>query len=124
PTARYSLAAGVVDGILYAVGGIAGSAPTAVNEAYNPSTNTWASQAAMPTARYSLAAGVVGSTLYAVGGYTGSEPTAVNEAYTPLTTGTVTGTVRDAATLQPLAGVSVTSDDGQSTTTGPDGTYM
>ena len=121
PTVRDNLAAGVVNGLLYVVGGFTGSARLSVNEAYDPSTDTWAARDNMPTARERLAAGVVGSTLYAVGGYTGSERLAVNEAYTP--TGTVTGTVRDAATLQPLMGVTVSSDDGQATTTGPDGTY-
>src|SRR5690606_39547154 len=83
PTARYYLAAGVINGVLSAVGGFTGSA-TAVNEAYNPSTDTWASQAAIPTGRYGLAAGVVNSTLYAVGGIDDSgRRTAVNEGSTP-----------------------------------------
>ncbi len=36
PTARYGLAAGVVNGILYVVGGTTGSAVLATVEAYQP----------------------------------------------------------------------------------------
>ena len=69
PTARAGLAVGVVDGILYAVGGDTGADPyLSLVEAYNPTTNTWKSKAPMPTARSVLAVGVVNGILYAVGG--------------------------------------------------------
>ena len=69
PTARAGLAVGVVDGILYAVGGDTGADPyLSLLEAYNPTTNTWKSKATMPTARSVLAVGVVNGILYAVGG--------------------------------------------------------
>jgi N-acetylneuraminic acid mutarotase len=68
PTARGALAADVVNGMLYAVGGYNGTALATV-EAYDPASNTWTSNLPpMPTARYFLAAGVVNGTLYAVGG--------------------------------------------------------
>ncbi len=96
PTARHSLAAGVIDGVLYAVGGYISSATpvTDKNEAYNPSTNTWSTKANMPTARRNLAAGVIDDVLYAVGGYI-SSATDKNEAYNP--TDKITG-------LEPLLG--------------------
>ena len=93
PTARRNLAAGVIDGVLYVVGGY-NSSVTDKNEAYNPSTNTWSTKANMPTARYGLAAGVIDSVLYVVGGYI-SSATNENEAYNP--TDKITG-------LEPLLG--------------------
>ena len=74
PTARYGLAAGVIGGKLYAVGGGLedGSNYFNANEEYDPASNTWATKAVMPTARYGLTAGVIGDKLYAVGGYNGS----------------------------------------------------
>jgi N-acetylneuraminic acid mutarotase len=70
PTARIGLAAGVINGRLYAVGGCCDYNFNVLNtvEAYNPSTNAWATKASMPTAREDLAAGVVKGRLYAVGG--------------------------------------------------------
>jgi len=83
-TGRMQLASGVVSGILYAVGGYNGSY-LAVNEAYNPATNTWTTKASMPTVRASPGAGVVSGILYTVGGSTtGSTVVAVNEAYDPV----------------------------------------
>ena len=67
PTARTYLATGVVNGVLYPVGG-GGSGYLATVEAYDPATNNWTAKAAMPTARNSLATGVVNGVLHAVGG--------------------------------------------------------
>ena len=69
PTPRWGLGTGVVNGILYAVGGYNGGALGTV-EAYDPATNSWRARAAMPTPRYGLAVGVVNGILYAVGGDT------------------------------------------------------
>ncbi len=81
PTSRGDLAGGVVDGVLYAVGGYAGSVGLATVEACDSATNTWTAKAAMPTARSQPnAVGVVNGVLYAVGG--GGYLTTV-EAYTP-----------------------------------------
>ena len=95
PTARRYLASGVIDDVLYAVGGHIGTtSATDKNEAYNPSTNTWSTKATMPTARHSLTAGVIDGVLYAVGGdYNGTRNE--NEAYNP--TDKITG-------LEPLLG--------------------
>ncbi|MEW8957859.1 MAG: hypothetical protein AB2448_01915, partial [Moorella sp. (in: firmicutes)] len=74
------------NGKLYAVGGNTGSATSATNEEYDPSTNTWTAKAAMPTVRNGLAAAAPGNgKLYAVGGNTGSATSATNEEYDPST---------------------------------------
>jgi len=65
PTARGSLGVGVMNGILYAVGG---TAPNNVVEAYDPVANTWTTKAPMPTTRSGLGVGVLNGVLYAVGG--------------------------------------------------------
>lgn len=88
PTPRWGLSAGVVNGTVYALGGVPVSATCSflgTNEAYDPTTDTWTSKASMPTARESLAAGVVNGILYAVGGGTGCGPiSAALEAYDPV----------------------------------------
>jgi N-acetylneuraminic acid mutarotase len=87
PTPRLGFGVGVVDGILYTVGGDAAGTV----EAYDPVTNTWTTRQPMLTARSGLDVGVVNGILYAVGGTTGNNadgiPTIVNtlEAYDPAT---------------------------------------
>ena len=76
---------GVIAGKLYTVGGadVAGAVVPTV-EAYNPSTNGWATRAPMPTARFDLDVTPMGGLLYAVGGVDASDATlATVEAYTP-----------------------------------------
>jgi hypothetical protein len=84
PTARADLAAGVANGILYALGGQNGPALRVV-EAYDPVVNSWTSKASMPTARFGLVTGVVNGVLYAVGGSDGGSVRATVEAYNPAT---------------------------------------
>jgi N-acetylneuraminic acid mutarotase len=68
PTPR-SGPVGVVNGILYAVGGVSkGRGVITTVEAYSPTTDTWMAKAPMPTALSGHAVGVVKKTLYAVGG--------------------------------------------------------
>ena len=82
PTPRSGLAVGVVNGLLYALGGNdASNATVATVEAYDPATNTWSAKASMRTARTRLGAAVVNGVLYAVGGDGGS----TIEAYDPAT---------------------------------------
>jgi hypothetical protein len=88
PTPRQVFAAGVVNGLLYAIGGDPGGGfpQTAVNEVYDPTTDSWTTDAPMPTARYAVATGVINGTIYVVGGATGfgnGVPQKVNEAFTP-----------------------------------------
>jgi N-acetylneuraminic acid mutarotase len=81
PTARFRLAAGVIGGRLYVLGGDNGSALN-TNEEYDPAVNAWTTKTALPTARQGLAAGVTGGRLYAVGGYSSSY-LKTNEEYDP-----------------------------------------
>jgi hypothetical protein len=67
PTSRFGLAAGVIDGKLYVVGGARTPALNTL-EVYNPATDTWETKAGMPTARCGLAAEVIDGRLYVVGG--------------------------------------------------------
>jgi N-acetylneuraminic acid mutarotase len=81
--------AGVVNGILYLIGGLSltGDSASASVYAYDPSSNTWTKKAPMPTARYGLDVGVVNGILYAVGGIGNPQWTylATVEAYDPAT---------------------------------------
>jgi len=76
PTPRTGLAVGVVNGILYAVGGDVetntGVLDLPTVEAYDPVTDKWTPKAPMPTPRSGLAVGVVSGILYAIGGDNGS----------------------------------------------------
>ncbi len=86
---------GVVNGILYVVGGTccsrgSGSHIFATVEAYDPTTNTWTTKAPMLTPRRNLAVGVANQVLHAVGGWrdvSGENfdvPVSVVEAYDPI----------------------------------------
>ena len=86
PTARAYLAVGVVNGVIYAVGGEGGAGAVAVVEAYSPATNTWTTLGPMPTARRFLAVGVIKDIIYAAGGQTHAGfITGVVEAYNAAT---------------------------------------
>jgi N-acetylneuraminic acid mutarotase len=82
-TARGGLSAGVLNGLLYAVGGWNGNVVATV-EAYDPATNMWTTRAPMPTPRGDLAVGAINNAIYAVGGYNGGNLSTV-EAYDPST---------------------------------------
>ncbi len=87
PTPRANMGIGVVNGVLYAIGGFDGPLHDTV-EAYSPVTGRWTTRAPMLTARSEFGVGVVNGVIYAVGGYD-----AVNqyvgtrnvEAYDPIT---------------------------------------
>jgi N-acetylneuraminic acid mutarotase len=70
PTARVGLAAAVVNGKIYAVGGEDGTFSIIFNtvEVYDPSTNSWSTAGSMPTARLNLAAAAVNGKVYAIAG--------------------------------------------------------
>src|SRR2546425_13346941 len=93
PTPQEGLAVGVVNGILYAVGGQIVHAGVggyveflSTVEAYDPSTNSWSSKAPLPTPRGGLTVGVVNGILYALGGFReDSKPfTDTMDAYDPV----------------------------------------
>ncbi len=53
---------------IYAIGGAGGGSNLTTNEAYDPTTNTWTTKAAMPTAKAHLAAAVVNNKVYVIEG--------------------------------------------------------
>ncbi|TDJ60599.1 MAG: galactose oxidase, partial [Nitrospina sp.] len=72
PTERGALAAGVLDGQIYAVGGALKKFFRLVNtnahEVYDPKTDTWKALAPIPTPRDHLTVSVANGLLYAIGG--------------------------------------------------------
>jgi len=88
PTPRGGVTVGVVEGILYALGGYGSQTKPTLDtmNAYEPVRNAWTTRAPMPTPRSGFALGVAGGTLYAVGGWaTNNGPTGLVEAYDPIT---------------------------------------
>jgi len=71
PTARRFFGAGVVNGIIYAVGGDDTHDNLATVEAFDPATNTWSTKAPLPASRSLLAVAVIDNVLYAIGGNSG-----------------------------------------------------
>jgi N-acetylneuraminic acid mutarotase len=71
PTRRYVLSGSVVDGIIYAIGGDAGSRASVV-EAYDPVTDTWTRKSNMPMGRGAGASSVVNGRIYYMGGRLGA----------------------------------------------------
>src|SRR6185312_82028 len=71
PTGRTYPSVGVVNGIIYAVGGVGNFTELTVNEAYDPTTDSWSSKASAPTGVDQSAAAVVSGVLYVVSGSTG-----------------------------------------------------
>jgi N-acetylneuraminic acid mutarotase len=90
PTARSMLGVAVVDGKIYAIGGISGTQNIlGTNEVYDPETNSWSSKTPMPTHRYSFGIAVFQNKIYCIGGATTIKSdgyvTNVNEVYDPST---------------------------------------
>jgi N-acetylneuraminic acid mutarotase len=91
PTARGGLGVAVVNGKIYAIGGFNGVTQLAVNEEYNPVTDTWTTKVSMPTARSGFAVAVYQNKIYCIGGTTGDSDnsvsgfTGVTEVYDPAT---------------------------------------
>lgn len=87
PTARRTMATGVIDGRVILAGGEAAAdgGPFAVVEQYDPATDTWASLRRMPTGRHGAAAAVVDGRLHVVAGgpEAGLSTSAVHEVLTP-----------------------------------------
>ena len=92
PTPRIQFAAAVSDGIVYAIGGVAGSSfltspIVSTVDAFDPATNAWSHTAPMSTVRNGPAAAAVDGVLYVVGGLGYSNPAMLSsmEAYDPKT---------------------------------------
>jgi hypothetical protein len=75
---------GVVNGVLYAVGGAQNATYESAVEAYDPISNSWSSKTPMPTARFAPAAGVVDGILYVAGGGNSGGSVGTLEAYDPV----------------------------------------
>ena len=84
-TARDGLAAAVVDGKLYVMGGSDGQNRLSSVERYDPETNAWEAVAPMSMARCPSAAAVVDGKLYVMGGFNGRQnlPFSSVERYDP-----------------------------------------
>ena len=82
PTARFGLAASVLGNKLYAVGGSDHRQVLNMVESYDPTSDTWTTEAPMPTARGGLAARVAGHLLVAVGGVGHNRALTTVEAFT------------------------------------------
>jgi subtilisin family serine protease len=92
PSPRRDLALGIMNGIIYAVGGVGTSGAVAGVTAYDPTAARWTAKAPLPAARQAgNGAVVVGGRLYAAGGYNASN-TLTNSvyAYNPTTNTWVT----------------------------------
>ena len=95
PTPRILFGTAVLENKIYIIGGDRGNwdvgiTPTAVNEVYDPATDTWDTLTSMPTRRMAVSANVVDGKIYVIGGgqkspNTNLTPTAVNEVYDPET---------------------------------------
>lgn len=87
PTARTDFQVGVVNGKIYAIGGYNNGTSLAVNEEYDPKTDTWTTKAPMPTARNGFAMFVFENKIHIVGGviYPVHEFTLAHEVYDPAT---------------------------------------
>ena len=84
PTGRMYLSTSVIDGKIYAIGGLGGEN---VVEMYDPVTDTWTRKADMPTGRAYLSTSVVDGKIYAIGGNpaTWRKTLATVEEYDPAT---------------------------------------
>ena len=85
PTPRVTFGVGVVNGVLYAVGGDGHTGILATTESYDPVADRWTVKAPLSSPRRSLAVGVVNNILYAVGGGIQSALLGTVEAYNPVT---------------------------------------
>ncbi len=94
PTARYALRAGVVNGVLYAIGGsfINGTLVATV-EAYDPGTNTWSTKASMPLPKaYGMAVETIDNIMFVAGGTSTGSPDGTVLEYNAATNSWATNT--------------------------------
>lgn len=91
PTARGGLGVAVVNGKIYAIGGLRNNTQVAVVEEYDPINDKWTTKAPMPTARSGFAIAVYQNKIYCIGGTVGDSSnivsgfTGANEVYNPAT---------------------------------------
>jgi hypothetical protein len=86
PTARGDFGVAVVNGKIFAIGGLNGDGlPLSTTEEYNPQTNQWSTKTPMPTPRSGFAIAVYLGKIYVIGGTVGNGFVGNNEAYDPVT---------------------------------------
>ena len=70
PTARFDMIAQEINGIIYVIGGVTSSGTKlSVNEAFNPSTETWQIKASLPSPTRGMGSCVYNNKIYIFGGY-------------------------------------------------------
>ncbi|HEX3235207.1 MAG TPA: kelch repeat-containing protein [Gemmatimonadales bacterium] len=86
PTARDGLTVGVVNGIVYVIGGSGSGGNLTKVEAYTPGSNTWTAKASLPQGRSALnGSGTINGVLYVAGGLSSNGATTTTYAYNPST---------------------------------------
>jgi hypothetical protein len=84
PTARRAVGYGVVNNLIYIIGGENASGHLSMVEAYNPLTNAWATKSPMPAPRSHFGCGTDGGNVHCFGGLCSSGyQVTTNESYTP-----------------------------------------
>jgi N-acetylneuraminic acid mutarotase len=84
PTPRGGFGLAVVNGKIYAIGGINGNnLPVSTTEEYNPQTDEWTSKMPMPTPRSGFAISVYQNKIYVIGGTVGNGYVGNTEVYDP-----------------------------------------
>ena len=84
PTARGGVGVAVVDGRIYAIGGLNGNnQPVSTTEEYDPQTNGWTSKMPMPTPRSGFAIAIYQNKIYCIGGTVGNGYVGNNEVFDP-----------------------------------------
>jgi N-acetylneuraminic acid mutarotase len=81
--ARTGVGLAVVNGNIYAVGGINEAGFRGTNEEYYPANDTWILRESMPTARTDFGITACQGKIYCIGGYASGVSTGVNEVYDP-----------------------------------------
>ncbi|MBI1929540.1 hypothetical protein HYR99_35505 [Candidatus Poribacteria bacterium] len=105
PTPRSRLAIGVVNGVIYVIGGASPGGDLNINEAYDPATDTWTTKASMPTPRAGAARGMVNGVIYVIGGHGPGGYLNTNEAYDPATNTWTTKASMPTPRYEPAVGV-------------------
>lgn len=87
---RAGLGVAVVNGKIYAIGGVSKDGFCLFNEEYDPTTGAWILRASMPTSRSAFGIAVFQDKIYCIGGYyingnKHGDATGVNEVYDPAT---------------------------------------
>jgi hypothetical protein len=91
PTPRSYLTANVVGGKIYLIGGYVpdnsdfGFSISALNEVYDPETDSWTTKEPMPTAASDYASAVVDNKIYVIGGQSIAPHSNLNQIYDPET---------------------------------------